>query len=209
MIIYNEKFIENRLVEGIGKIDYALGYEVIGQQVATSVGIIDILCTLKHGVATTPLYTPQIIEVKKGKAPDSVVGQVLSYCSVIEEWLYDGIFGKTISDMPTSCWAEIRPNPIVVAESLGEMGEKAWRAGVIDFWKYSISDDALTFEPVHRPVNKLFVNAPPNLAWRIIQPYAIAASVDCFSGSILGDRRNTHFDSDLSFPIWNKGGDHE
>jgi restriction system protein len=83
-----EKHLEDFLVENweqteLGKLYdiYEEGGEAVGQQYQSDTGPMDILAISKDG------KTLLVVELKKGKPSDSVVGQVLRYMSYIQEEL--------------------------------------------------------------------------------------------------------------------------
>lgn len=81
-----EKHLEDFLIENWEKLDISKKYsileengDIIGQQYYTSVGIIDILARSKDKKEWL------VIELKKGKTSDRVVGQILKYIGWISE----------------------------------------------------------------------------------------------------------------------------
>jgi len=81
-----EKHLEEFLISNWGQLDLAKKYqiyeedgEMVGQQYETDTGPIDILAVSKDGKELL------VIELKKGRASDSVVGQALRYMGYIKD----------------------------------------------------------------------------------------------------------------------------
>jgi len=81
-----EKHLEEFLISNWGQLDLAKKYliyeedgEMVGQQYETDTGPIDILAVSKDGKELL------VIELKKGRASDSVVGQTLRYMGYIKD----------------------------------------------------------------------------------------------------------------------------
>lgn len=83
-----EKHLEDFLVQNWAHTDFSKEYaiyeedgELVGQQYPTDTGAIDILATSKNGKSLL------VIELKKGRASDVVVGQILRYMGYVKETL--------------------------------------------------------------------------------------------------------------------------
>ena len=133
---YQEKHVENALIKAMqGKIS-GFSFEVLGQQISCSVGIIDVMALLKNGVPDNTIDYLWVCEVKRGVAPDSVIAQVLSYSHLIQ-WVLHDRYPEALEGVSALCAESfLYPRPVIVAEDLGKMGQKAYAAGVIDFVRY-------------------------------------------------------------------------
>jgi len=80
-VVLNEKHIEEFVSKNIGILED--GLRLIGTQYSTDVGRIDILAMDKHGGYV-------VIEIKKGKTGDRVVGQIQRYMSWVSEHIASG-----------------------------------------------------------------------------------------------------------------------
>lgn len=76
-----EKHLEDFLIQNWNQTELATRYDLIGQQIRTDTGLIDILAISKD---KTELL---VVELKKGRASDVVVGQVQRYMGDVREEL--------------------------------------------------------------------------------------------------------------------------
>lgn len=121
-----EKHLEDFLVLNWGQTELASEYSIyeeegerVGQQYATDTGPIDILCISKDK------KTLLVVELKKGRASDAVVGQILRYMGYVQEELAEP--GQTVKGV------------IVALEDDQRIRRALSQVPNIDFYRYQIS----------------------------------------------------------------------
>lgn len=131
-----EKAIENAFKDWYLAI-FGNHSELIGQQVRTPVGVIDLLFVNRAWGNII------VVEVKKGRAPSGILSQVYSYFWYLQSLLDKDIFIKI------SARDEIvgKSYGIIVAESLDERTIKALEySSEIMFYQYGLEDNHITFD---------------------------------------------------------------
>lgn len=133
---YQEKHVETALINAMQKRISGFNFEVLGRQISCSVGVIDVMALLKQGFSDNTIDYLWVCEVKRGVAPDSAIAQVLSYSHLIQ-WVLHDRYPEALDGISALCAeANLYPCPVIVAEGLGKMGQKALAAGVIHFVRY-------------------------------------------------------------------------
>lgn len=136
-----EEIIEN-LFKGWYLTNFGKHTELIGQQVRTPVGIIDLLF-VNHTWGNII-----VVEVKKGKTPSGILSQLYSYFWYLQSLLDKDIF------INLSTRAEIvgRAYGIIVAKSLDERTVKALEySPEIMFYQYELEGKYISFD--HKYIN--------------------------------------------------------
>lgn len=121
-----EKHLEDFLVQNWAQTDLGRDYDVfeeegdkVGQQYPTDTGPIDILAISKDKKQL------MVVELKKGRASDVVVGQTLRYMGYVQEELADG--GQTVK------------GAIIALEDDQRIRRALAVVSTIDFYRYQIS----------------------------------------------------------------------
>lgn len=155
-----EEAFENEVRETFGSI-------ITKRQVNVGIGIADIIGLDSSGELT-------VIEIKKGKAPQTVVSQLLSYMSAVEVFIkcrHPVLFSD-----PYGYVAE--PHGIVVAERLSGMARRAATVHPnMQWFKYEYDGESFSFERQSLRWESGHKSFPPDLerfAARIAVNYAIS-----------------------------------
>jgi restriction system protein len=121
-----ESHLEDFLVRNWAQTELGKGYDIyeeegerVGQQYATDTGPLDILAISKD--RTTLL----VVELKKGRASDAVVGQVLRYMGYVKEELLEP--GQTVQGV------------IIALEDDQRIRRALSIAAGVDFYRYEVS----------------------------------------------------------------------
>lgn len=121
-----EKHLEDFLVANWSQTElgkefniYAGDGELAGQQLMTDTGPLDILAVSKDG------KTLLVVELKKGRASDAVVGQILRYMGYVQEMLADP--GQTVKGM------------IIALEDDQRIRRALMVAPAVTFYRYQVS----------------------------------------------------------------------
>ena len=130
-----EKHLEDFLVANWSSTELSQQYDIfsidgetVGQQFQTDTGPMDVLAISKDK------HTLLVIELKKGRASDAVVGQLLRYMSYVQDDLADD--NQTVKGM-------------VIASGTNQRLERALSmVSNVDFYKYEVK-----FKLIHVPLN--------------------------------------------------------